>query len=1083
MGRYNNKRTQAAAQAMRNTPSRARFSKGPPNNQNRNKNKKNSGLERGGGRGNNRATATSRVIDKIQSRTTREQQSSKASTTTTTSSRIATTSEALQYLDKSTLDAIELSHETQSLISTLLEELGIINNTNNNNDVNDGDAEVATIQEQEEGDDAEDDAEENDDLLEEDFDQVLLEQSNARGTVDVVDYDIDNYYDCANDDAVGVQERRMEQQPRQLQDDGENGRKQQQDDPTRTDDDDDFDYDDKTFVHLTKQLSFTTHQAVRACNAIDGWDEAVGTGGGGVIEKKKKQESPSNNNALELAMDWLCLHLTQEELVKGFRPNPNYDRKQHKLQSQQQLQSIKAIPHPSISVESKPISEQAKDWADTQLLQQRLVSLIRLGFHHSEIMNIINNSGGTSSSATAAAEKDPILPQLIQKLRIEANEQVQQEAGQLVDNDEDDQGLLQEERDQELEALKAIYDDQMRAIRDDNDNDDDIVGRYMLTIQPSQSLLYPSTTKSGSRNNDGEDDDDSSSPCRLIILLPKRYPLYDIPYMLFLNSSLPPTFLRRINVLIHSKAYTELSGHPVVFETVSFLETELYDLYNDYIKEQRKKEFDAEQHRLLKHREVEMKRSEQIMLKVTEQDNTGDGTNNNLGRRQRAKLKAAEKAYDRPEQLEQLYKEYRRKQDERVEEAQHQNSQIRSTYAQYAIERRQKQLVEEEAERAYRAAMSASLNCGESVEEAREAAKRARTQSLKENGAIDEVEEDDDDASDVGKHQEAHEPSSSMKQNGTAKKESTALSQPTTKSSQFMERLRNSSQSQTPASTGEEATVATSTAAAPPVKGPTQTTFSFMNRLREMYDNAAQEKRNQGTTKSSSEKSSKLHEKKSSLDGYHLDNPQKPTESLEDQDDTATRIPRPVAVPNGELVDVMKDVIQQQEQQPWLISSEARVPSLNFDEKTESYSNDLEGKSQQISDKLRKDLERKRRLAEEWEAENPSVGDRRPAKSSGNSFSPEVYHSMMSVRQKLPAYQMKDDIIRTICNNQVTIIAGATGCGKTTQVPALLLDYFIENGRGSLCNVLVTQPRRISAIGVSQRIAQERCEKVGDTCG
>jgi HrpA-like RNA helicase len=54
---------------------------------------------------------------------------------------------------------------------------------------------------------------------------------------------------------------------------------------------------------------------------------------------------------------------------------------------------------------------------------------------------------------------------------------------------------------------------------------------------------------------------------------------------------------------------------------------------------------------------------------------------------------------------------------------------------------------------------------------------------------------------------------------------------------------------------------------------------------------------------------------------------------------------------------------------------------------------------------------------------------------------------------------------------------------KTTQVPQLVLDNFILQNRGSEANIIVTQPRRISAIGVSERIASERCEKVGETCG
>lgn len=78
---------------------------------------------------------------------------------------------------------------------------------------------------------------------------------------------------------------------------------------------------------------------------------------------------------------------------------------------------------------------------------------------------------------------------------------------------------------------------------------------------------------------------------------------------------------------------------------------------------------------------------------------------------------------------------------------------------------------------------------------------------------------------------------------------------------------------------------------------------------------------------------------------------------------------------------------------------------------------------------------------------------------------------------------MAKEIVETIERHQVTVIAGDTGCGKTTQVPQLVLDDKILNGQGAITNIIVTQPRRISAIGVSERIADERTEKVGDTCG
>jgi ATP-dependent RNA helicase DHX36 len=57
------------------------------------------------------------------------------------------------------------------------------------------------------------------------------------------------------------------------------------------------------------------------------------------------------------------------------------------------------------------------------------------------------------------------------------------------------------------------------------------------------------------------------------------------------------------------------------------------------------------------------------------------------------------------------------------------------------------------------------------------------------------------------------------------------------------------------------------------------------------------------------------------------------------------------------------------------------------------------------------------------------------------------------------------------------------GCGKTTQVPQLVLDDIIMKGCGAEANMVVTQPRRISAIGVSHRIAAERGERIGETAG
>jgi ATP-dependent RNA helicase DHX36 len=62
---------------------------------------------------------------------------------------------------------------------------------------------------------------------------------------------------------------------------------------------------------------------------------------------------------------------------------------------------------------------------------------------------------------------------------------------------------------------------------------------------------------------------------------------------------------------------------------------------------------------------------------------------------------------------------------------------------------------------------------------------------------------------------------------------------------------------------------------------------------------------------------------------------------------------------------------------------------------------------------------------------------------------------------------------------QVIVISGDTGCGKTTQLPQLVLDDLIRRGCGGEADMICTQPRRISAISVADRVAAERAEVVG----
>merc|ERR1711871_1786632 len=85
---------------------------------------------------------------------------------------------------------------------------------------------------------------------------------------------------------------------------------------------------------------------------------------------------------------------------------------------------------------------------------------------------------------------------------------------------------------------------------------------------------------------------------------------------------------------------------------------------------------------------------------------------------------------------------------------------------------------------------------------------------------------------------------------------------------------------------------------------------------------------------------------------------------------------------------------------------------------------------------------------------------------------------MFNVRSKLPAWALKDNISKLIEENQVVVLSGETGCGKSTQVPQFILDSIKT---GAPCNILVSQPRRISAMGLAERVAAERGESVGET--
>ncbi|XP_026182398.1 putative ATP-dependent RNA helicase DHX57 [Mastacembelus armatus] len=93
------------------------------------------------------------------------------------------------------------------------------------------------------------------------------------------------------------------------------------------------------------------------------------------------------------------------------------------------------------------------------------------------------------------------------------------------------------------------------------------------------------------------------------------------------------------------------------------------------------------------------------------------------------------------------------------------------------------------------------------------------------------------------------------------------------------------------------------------------------------------------------------------------------------------------------------------------------------------------------------------------------------------------FRSMLEQRKNLPAWQENKKILDLLDQCQVLVISGMTGCGKTTQIPQFILDASLSGPADQVANIICTQPRRISAISVAQRVAQERAESLGNSVG
>ncbi|PNF28423.1 hypothetical protein B7P43_G16197, partial [Cryptotermes secundus] len=86
-------------------------------------------------------------------------------------------------------------------------------------------------------------------------------------------------------------------------------------------------------------------------------------------------------------------------------------------------------------------------------------------------------------------------------------------------------------------------------------------------------------------------------------------------------------------------------------------------------------------------------------------------------------------------------------------------------------------------------------------------------------------------------------------------------------------------------------------------------------------------------------------------------------------------------------------------------------------------------------------------------------------------------------RRNLPIAEFREQILHMVEENPVIVVKGEPGCGKSTQVPQYIMEHWEASQQGAHCNIIVTQPRRLSAISLAEWVAHERQERVGDVVG
>ncbi|KAF1989329.1 P-loop containing nucleoside triphosphate hydrolase protein [Aulographum hederae CBS 113979] len=103
----------------------------------------------------------------------------------------------------------------------------------------------------------------------------------------------------------------------------------------------------------------------------------------------------------------------------------------------------------------------------------------------------------------------------------------------------------------------------------------------------------------------------------------------------------------------------------------------------------------------------------------------------------------------------------------------------------------------------------------------------------------------------------------------------------------------------------------------------------------------------------------------------------------------------------------------------------------------------------------------------------------------GNPFTgkplSQRYFNILKTRRNLPVHQQRDEFLKLYQESQILVFVGETGSGKTTQIPQFVLFDDLPQTRGKM--VACTQPRRVAAMSVAQRVADEMDVQLGEEVG